>query len=452
MPAPEEEKPKNGRFRFAVALHREGKKSLASKQVEQLLTECPEHAKAWALKSTMERESRKAVATAEKGYAARPDLAATRRALCAALTRLDFEEQGSKKRTSFAFLARAAQVCPEDPKAQFRLGRAARQLKDVDTARKAFRATLALDPRHERAAFWLAALGDGRPPSRAPVDHLKALYDDYAPRYDDHLSKTLESKAPELVAAALAEQVRADEDLADEDLASSDDKDDDQDDQNDDESSSSSSSSQAQQQQQQQQRGKTNGEAPSKKKKKKAPSKKKGELKRGIDLGCGTGLSGSALVTALAATTRKVAWRGVDLSPRMCELATKRGLYADVRSVELLDALRDDPPYDFFVSCDVLVYFGDLDPFFAAAACNAAKHAAKLTAYLAMTLEDGDDADHGWDLTATGRFRHAPQYVLDAAKNHRWRNVTNSQSVLRRQSGKPVLGRIYVFAFDTQTR
>ena len=66
---------KTSRFRFAVALNREGKKVAARQQVDDLLVEYPEHAKAWALKSTMEKESRHAVATAEKGYAARPDLA-----------------------------------------------------------------------------------------------------------------------------------------------------------------------------------------------------------------------------------------------------------------------------------------------------------------------------------------------------------------------------------------
>ena len=376
---PPPQQKKSTRFRFAVALNREGKRTLASKEVDQLLTECPEHAKAWALKSTMERESRKAVATAEKGYAARPDLAATRRALCAALTRLDFEEQGSKKRTSFALLLRAADVCPDDARAQFRLGRAARQLKDSETARKAFKATLALDPQHERAEFWLAALGDGPPPMRAPIDHLKALYDDYAPRYDDHLSKTLESKAPDLVASALASHLTT-------------------------------------------------------------TTRKK---LTGIDLGSGTGLSGSALTQTHLSTSR-VQWRGVDLSTRMCELASKRGCYQDVRSVDLLDALREDPPYDCFVSCDVLVYFGSLDPFFSAAAANAKKNADP--AFLAVTLEDSDS--NGWDLTATGRFRHSPSYVLDVAKSHHWINVDNQQAVLRRQSGKPVVGRIYVFSFD----
>ena len=294
-----------------------------------------------------------------------------------ALTRLDFEEQGSKKRTSLAFLARAAEVCPEDARAQFRLGRAARQLKEGEVARKAFRATLELDPSHERAAFWLAALGSAPPPGRAPIDHLKALYDDYAPRYDEHLGKTLESKAPELVAKILVDNLEGD------DL-------------------------------------------------------------RGIDLGCGTGMSGAALLREQG-EKKKVLWRGVDLSNRMCDFAKQRGCYLDVRPMDLLEALNHDDAYDCFVSCDVLVYFGSLDPFFRAAAANARKNTKRQRAIMAVTLED---SDKGWDLTPTGRFRHSPDYVLSVAETHGWTNKSNDQAALRRQSGKTVLGRIYLFQYN----
>jgi hypothetical protein len=42
---------------------------------------------------------------------------------------------------------------------QFGYGSAARGLKLADVAGEAYRRVLAIDPRHERAAFWLATLG-----------------------------------------------------------------------------------------------------------------------------------------------------------------------------------------------------------------------------------------------------------------------------------------------------
>ncbi|KAJ8598942.1 hypothetical protein CTAYLR_009646 [Chrysophaeum taylorii] len=350
-------------FQEALGLQRRGEYEAAHARCVALVKAEPEHARGWALQSSLERSEERALAAAEKGFALR-DLPVTRRALAQALTRVDAR---TKPRTGLELLERAAGLVPLDAGVQFRLGRAARQLRRPRVAADAFRAVLAAEPGHERARFWLATIDPSVAVSRAPIGHVKALYDDYAPRYDDHLRLKLRTRAPELVAGALA-----------------------------------------------------------------AHAAEKGF---GVDLGCGTGLSGVALAKALPS----VRWIGVDLSTQMCALAWKKGAYHRVETNDMLALLEGSPGiFDCLVSCDVLVYVGDLADFFRAARC-----AAKPSATLAISLEDADEALDAkgptppWRLTASGRFTHAPSYVRSVAAEAQWTCLVSEAETLRHQAGQP---------------
>ena len=85
---------------------------------------------------------------------------------------------------------------------------------------------------------------------------------------------------------------------------------------------------------------------------------------RALDLGCGTGLAGVAL-DGLAASLV-----GVDLSPLMLSEAAKTGRYATLHAAEATAFLERAPGerFDLVAAADVLVYFGDLEPLFAAVA------------------------------------------------------------------------------------
>ena len=84
-------------------------------------------------------------------------------------------------------------------------------------------------------------------------------------------------------------------------------------------------------------------------------------FKRGIDLGCGTGLAGAAF----AAQTAEMI--GIDLSPRMIERARAGGFYAELEVAEIVDGLhrRPDASADLIVVADVLIYLHDLAPLLA---------------------------------------------------------------------------------------
>jgi predicted TPR repeat methyltransferase len=84
-------------------------------------------------------------------------------------------------------------------------------------------------------------------------------------------------------------------------------------------------------------------------------------FRRAIDLGCGTGL----VARAFAAQTDEII--GIDLSPRMIELARATGLYAALEVAEILDGLggKPDASADLVLAADVMVYVHDMAPLLA---------------------------------------------------------------------------------------
>jgi predicted TPR repeat methyltransferase len=81
-------------------------------------------------------------------------------------------------------------------------------------------------------------------------------------------------------------------------------------------------------------------------------------FRRAIDLGCGTGL----VARAFAAQTDEII--GIDLSPRMIELAHSTGLYAELEVAEIMEGLggKPDASADLVLAADVMVYVHDMAP------------------------------------------------------------------------------------------
>ncbi|MBM3486079.1 MAG: methyltransferase domain-containing protein [Alphaproteobacteria bacterium] len=153
-----------------------------------------------------------------------------------------------------------------------------------------------------------------------------------------------------------------------------------------------------------------------------------------IDAGCGTGLAAPFL--------RSLARRldGIDLSPRMIAAARAKGLYDALEVAELIALLRDRPArYDVIVACDVIVYFGDLAPVFAAAFA-----ALRPGGFLAFSAER--DEGTGWRLLPEGRYAHARAYVAATAAAAGFAVHSVSDAVLRTEAGADVGGVITVLA------
>jgi predicted TPR repeat methyltransferase len=135
-----------------------------------------------------------------------------------------------------------------------------------------------------------------------------------------------------------------------------------------------------------------------------------------LDLGCGTGLVGAAL----ADRARQMV--GIDLSPRMLDLARRRQLYDELIEGELIDVLtrRRADRYDVIVAGEVFVYFGDLAPLLAA--IRPVLHPG---GYLVFNTECAPDEEGDFVPRPSRSFAHSQPYL--------WRVVARHGFAMRRQ-------------------
>jgi predicted TPR repeat methyltransferase len=155
-----------------------------------------------------------------------------------------------------------------------------------------------------------------------------------------------------------------------------------------------------------------------------------------IDLGCGTGLA--------ARIFRPLARRldGVDLSAKMVEKARARGLYDALAVDEIGRYLARTPQaYTLAIAADVLIYFGDLAPVFAAVA-----GALKPGGLFAFTVEAEPGADYR--LTASGRYAHDDGYVRKTAEAAGFDVLRATDEIVRKEKLQPVQSRCYVLRLD----
>ena len=155
-------------------------------------------------------------------------------------------------------------------------------------------------------------------------------------------------------------------------------------------------------------------------------------MQRGIDLGCGTGLSGPVLrehVTHL---------EGVDLSAASLRQAAAKGIYDRLTTADITDALANGPAcrYDLVLAADVLIYFGDL-----AALMRAVSHAMVPAGWMFGSIESGQAMPYR--LCPSGRFAHHPDHLRQTAAAAGLSVVTVRPAVLRLDGHRPVNGDLF---------
>jgi predicted TPR repeat methyltransferase len=107
-------------------------------------------------------------------------------------------------RAAAEVLEQALERAPGWASAWFALGEAREKLGDRNGAAEAFRATLGADPSDAQgAAARLALLGVGETPMALPRAYVARLFDDYAPRFNAHVTEALAYCGPELIVEAL---------------------------------------------------------------------------------------------------------------------------------------------------------------------------------------------------------------------------------------------------------
>ena len=184
------------------------------------------------------------------------------------------------------------------------------------------------------------------------------------------------------------------------------------------------------------------------------------------DLGCGTGLAGVACRGLVRGPLD-----GCDLSPGMVAEAEKRaGLYRLVEAGEVVEWLESRAAggafYDLVLSADVLVYIGALERLFdcvartlrGAAAAAAGEGASDSAApplpsppppppvFMFSTeaqLGEGVGAGATFELSATGRCRHAASYIRRLAAERGLTVHAHAREAIRENAGLPVMGDLW---------
>ncbi|PID75863.1 MAG: hypothetical protein CSB23_01230 [Deltaproteobacteria bacterium] len=161
----------------------------------------------------------------------------------------------------------------------------------------------------------------------------------------------------------------------------------------------------------------------------------KKSFQRGLDLGCGTGLSGIAFADIVQH------FRAVDLSSAMVEQARAKNIYDSVEVCvieEYLLRLAGSDNFDFFVAADVFCYLGELDRTLQLLAGLATGDA-----LLCFSTETGGGGDSRYLLQPSGRFAHSRAYIEESAGKSGWRIVERQATRLRKEQDRWMVGDLW---------
>jgi predicted TPR repeat methyltransferase len=152
----------------------------------------------------------------------------------------------------------------------------------------------------------------------------------------------------------------------------------------------------------------------------------------GLDLGCGTGLSG------LAFKDRIAVFDGVDLSLAMLSRAEAKGCYHHLSQDSIDHFLHTTGEcYDFFLATDVFIYIGALESLFTMTHDRAVSGALFCfsTEYL---------PEEGFRLQPSGRFAYSPGYIHRIAASTGWKILAEEPTRLRREREDWIIGQLWV--------
>lgn len=159
-----------------------------------------------------------------------------------------------------------------------------------------------------------------------------------------------------------------------------------------------------------------------------------------LDLGCGTGLVGAAIVPY----ARQLV--GVDISANMLEKARARHLYQRLEKADLLTMMQNETAssYDLIIAADVFVYLGKLDGIFSEA--MRLLRPGGIFAFSVKTLEEmGLDHPKEYQLNDTGRYAHSATYLSRLAASIGFQPHKMVRMQARLEKGNPVQAWLVLF-------
>jgi predicted TPR repeat methyltransferase len=270
-------------------------------------------------------------------------------------------------------LEQVLETAPAFAGAWFALGGIRETEGDQERAVAAFLAARDADPQdYHGARLRLARLGVGEATPAMMQRHVRRLFDQHAPRFDESLLQHLDYRGPQLLFKAVTrsagQRVRFDAML---------------------------------------------------------------------DLGCGTGLAGSAFRAAVDRLT------GIDLSAAMIDEARHRAVYDRLETGELVEFLGAEAAaqmrYDLVVAADVLVYVQDL-----AVVAAAVRRVLAPGGLFGFTVET--HAGDGVLLRESLRYAHGATHVRAALAGAGLKRAHLAEVATRTERGEPVAGLLVVAA------
>jgi predicted TPR repeat methyltransferase len=161
-----------------------------------------------------------------------------------------------------------------------------------------------------------------------------------------------------------------------------------------------------------------------------------------LDLGCGTGLAGEALID-LAKTLV-----GIDLSKEMLKIAEAKNIYSRLIQDEIHHALSQEQSnsFDIIVSSDVFVYIGDIKAIF-----DQVYKVLKVGGFFAYSAEALFPDNNGaagallnYKLNPNGRYSHSSKYLLGLIDAKKFILHVLGEAQIRLEKGRPVMGYVVI--------
>jgi len=150
-----------------------------------------------------------------------------------------------------------------------------------------------------------------------------------------------------------------------------------------------------------------------------------------IDLGCGTGLSGTGLRDVSNNLT------GIDISENMVAKARELEVYDHLIVGDIIDIMSTSTEkYDLFIALDVFVYLGELTTIF-----KTVRDCCNKNAFFIFSVESqmGD----GYSLLKTGRYSHSEEYILKTASDG-FKLIESQEVSLRKEMDGWIDGKIFI--------
>ncbi|MBF0370923.1 MAG: tetratricopeptide repeat protein [Magnetococcales bacterium] len=155
-------------------------------------------------------------------------------------------------------------------------------------------------------------------------------------------------------------------------------------------------------------------------------------LQNAVDLGCGTGLVGAEfrnIVTFIA---------GIDLAPKMLAQAHNKKLYDALVEDNLVEGMAGlERKFDLFLSADVFIYVGQLEPVF-----QQVQQCAAENAWFVFSTERTQKQDYL--LRESGRYAHSRAYINRLATEIGFDMVSTEPVHIRKESEQWIEGDVFV--------